>query len=280
MVLLAKQPIDLWPATPAGMWPAYPGAGYVDAPKDPIVLRELSPQLLRVSKLIHHEAAEVFYGRNLFRFTRFCGYHVLASFLYTIGDSNVSRLKHITVYLPTRAQLDSEKACSSSKYLPASMQKVVREHLRLQIVDSEDTEMTFPKILTRSECCLHSLSIITKFIVTPSFIRHHSFAVATFLAHSDKLIRHMQGKAVTTKTNFKMSMVNLMSSVNNRFQAEDYRHALAALESEDRFRGFKEAEQRGWAVSHAWLEDTGKYKVKPGLIGPRDDNELELTRIG
>lgn len=52
-------------------------------------------KLLRVSKKIGQEAAELFYSSNEFSFSCFSGWTVLAAFMMTIGEANACSLKRV-----------------------------------------------------------------------------------------------------------------------------------------------------------------------------------------
>lgn len=63
--------------------------------------RGLTTSLLRVSKSVHDQAAQVFYGLNTFAFPwRTSAWMQLESFLVTIGPKNVSHLRNIRTYVP------------------------------------------------------------------------------------------------------------------------------------------------------------------------------------
>lgn len=56
--------------------------------------------ILRLSKKVHAEAAEFFYGRNNFRFSDYDGLAVMAVFHHTIGQANCDLVRHVTVQVP------------------------------------------------------------------------------------------------------------------------------------------------------------------------------------
>lgn len=56
--------------------------------------------VLRLSKKVHAEAAEFFYGRNNFRFSDYDGLPAMTFFHHTIGQANCDFIRHVTVHIP------------------------------------------------------------------------------------------------------------------------------------------------------------------------------------
>ncbi|KAL1853665.1 hypothetical protein Daus18300_011701 [Diaporthe australafricana] len=69
-------------------------------------------RIMRVSKKIHQEVAEYFYGQHNFRFNNYNGFQMMNAFNYTIRAVNCNFIKHITVQIPNR---DGSDKCLWSK---------------------------------------------------------------------------------------------------------------------------------------------------------------------
>ncbi|KAF2124366.1 hypothetical protein P153DRAFT_400995 [Dothidotthia symphoricarpi CBS 119687] len=98
-LLVRPEPIDLWPHIRYNMM-------YNCNLQRATVMREYQSTnrprvaLLRVSKLIHEEASEVFYGENEWRFSGINGWMVMSCWLNTIQFRHFRFLKTVTVHVP------------------------------------------------------------------------------------------------------------------------------------------------------------------------------------
>lgn len=108
--LVQSQPIELWPTNEVAFadgfdiipeddaTPEHSGevvkAAFEDLRKNSVVA------ILCVSKIVHQEAASVFYGKNEFRFSMDLGWMPMLHFLFTIGKDTRGMLRKLAVFAP------------------------------------------------------------------------------------------------------------------------------------------------------------------------------------
>ncbi|KAG8163022.1 hypothetical protein KVR01_007500 [Diaporthe batatas] len=94
-----------------GIWG--PGPLWLDPPPPPDATSRKSrrvtrgwrakhPQVLRLSRKVHAEAAAHLYGRTTFRFSAYNGIAAMAVFAHTIGRDHYALIRHVAVQLPHR----------------------------------------------------------------------------------------------------------------------------------------------------------------------------------
>jgi hypothetical protein len=103
-VLVYDEPFEFWPETSYKKSSARVRRPNQKELRNSLRTRELNLALLRTSKLVYEEAAEIFYGLNEFRFSGCHGHVVAAAFAYTIGPRHLQWLTNLTIGMPFRAR--------------------------------------------------------------------------------------------------------------------------------------------------------------------------------
>jgi hypothetical protein len=106
-VLVYDEPFEFWPETSYKKSSARVRRPNRKELRNSLRTRELNLALLRTSKLVNEEAAEIFYGLNEFRFSGCHSHVVAAAFAYTIGPRHLQWLTNLTIGIPFRARLRS-----------------------------------------------------------------------------------------------------------------------------------------------------------------------------
>jgi hypothetical protein len=125
-VLVYDEPFEFWPETSYKKSSARVRRPNQKELRNSLRTRELNLALLRTSKLVYEEAAEIFYGLNEFRFSGCHGHVVAAAFAYTIGPRHLQWLTNLTIGMPFRAR-------------PRSVQIFNKEAAHVQRTTGSDT---------------------------------------------------------------------------------------------------------------------------------------------
>ena len=226
--LVSRRAIDLWPLNEYWLQSVKFGRDYIDVnymrDSDQVyqlhharLRREIAPNLMRVSKLVHQETSAIFYGKNQFRFTQCNGWFILTRFLMTIGVSNRNNVRHLTVDLPGPCGFEWSDA-ASARY------KTVLQMIHLSTQKSSRPQQESLRLFGYLETGMSNLKVLELVIHAQSSPERH------VSDRYSELMSEWANAKLASKTHDWQIPGTLGQIVNLKLQRPNLRFGIAVLE--------------------------------------------------